>query len=160
MIVSMFLGEKIHFIKRHLGIMSTYHPQDERQLAREFVLHYLKDDGVFVTRLLSLNSSDLVVTEIINQLWIRYKTANHFYSSSQANQRTNDVNINTSMQASNVNYSNGTMTINDPYRQRTARIPSLPPPPPLPTFVHRSKSQTFKSETQHDNTKSAKDTDV
>ena len=78
--IEFVLGEKVHFIKRHLGIMSSFNPQEERQQAREFVLNYLKDDGVFLTRLLSINSSDLVVTEIINQLWIRYKTANRLYA--------------------------------------------------------------------------------
>jgi hypothetical protein len=79
----MFSGEKIHFVKRHLGIMSSFNPQDEKQQAREFILHYLKDDGVFLTRLLSLNSSDLVVTELLNQLWLRYKAASRLYSSVQ-----------------------------------------------------------------------------
>jgi len=75
-----FKDEKIKFIKRHLGIMSPFNAQEERQQARDFVLQYLKDDGVFLTRLLSINSSDLVVTEIINQLWLRFKTANRLYS--------------------------------------------------------------------------------
>ena len=79
----MLSGEKIHFVKRHLGIMSAFNPQDERQQAREFILHYLKDDGVFLTRLLSLNSSDLVVTELLNQLWLRYKAASRLYSGVQ-----------------------------------------------------------------------------
>ena len=78
-----FSGEKIRFIKRHLGIMSSFNPEDEREQAREFVLHYLKDDGVFLTRLLSINSSDLLVTELINQLWLRYKRAASGGSSQQ-----------------------------------------------------------------------------
>jgi hypothetical protein len=83
--------------------MSAFNPHEERQIARDFVLHYLKDDGVFVTRLLSVNSSDLVVTEIINQLWIRFKTANRLYSSSQ---NSNDNVINTSTLGTNINYQN------------------------------------------------------
>lgn len=55
--------------------MSSFNAEDESDQARDFVLHYLKDDGVFLTRLLSLNSSDLLVTELINQLWLRYKRA-------------------------------------------------------------------------------------
>lgn len=65
--------------------MSTFHPEEERQQARDFVIHYLKDDGVFLTRLLSLNSSDLVVTELINQLWTRYKNASRHYAAIQQN---------------------------------------------------------------------------
>ena len=162
----MRVGQKVQFVKRHLGIMSSFQPQEERQLARDFVLHYLKDDGVFVTRLLSLNSSDLVVTEIINHLWLRYKTNHRLYSTNQ-NPRSglthsllaNDVNLNTSLPGSNANYQNGTMPGNDHYRQRATRIP----PPPLPLFAHRTIDQQYKSEKSellHDPSKSAKDTDV
>ena len=98
--------------------MSAFNPQEERQLARDFVLHYLKDDGVFVTRLLSVNSSDLVVTEIINQLWIRFKTSNRLYSSSQSQHPiSNDTNINTSIPGANTNYQNGNTSINNNQRK-------------------------------------------
>ena len=145
--------------------MSSYHPQEERQLAREFVLHYLKDDGVFVTRLLSSNSSDLVVTEIINQLWLRYKAANRLYSTSQTS-RNNDLLANPNLPTTTTTIGNGSNTHvnNESQRQRSSRIPP-PPPPPLPPFVQRSKSQQLKTATtgemtSHEHSKSAKDTDV
>ncbi|CAF3382677.1 unnamed protein product [Rotaria socialis] len=150
--------EKIHFVKRHLGIMSSFNPQEERQLAREFVLHYLKDDGVFVTRLLSVNSSDLVVTEIINQLWTRFKTVNRLYAPPSQSVSSTDNNINTSTPGTNLNYQNGNTPINN-YRPRLSRIP----PPPLPSFLHRKLQQQLineKPENIHDTSKSAKDTDV
>ncbi|CAF0927638.1 unnamed protein product [Adineta ricciae] len=152
-------NEKVRFIRRHLGIMSSFHPQEERQLARNFVLHYLKDDGVFVTRLLSANSSDLVVTEIINQLWIRFKTTNHLYPTTH-NQHPNSTenNIDTSIFGTNVTYQNGN-TSNLNHRQRPSRIP----PPPLPPFARRLTQQLStndKPETISDSNKSAKDTDV
>ncbi|CAF0937537.1 unnamed protein product [Adineta steineri] len=154
--------EKIHFIRRHLGIMSSFNPQEERQLARDFVLHYLKDDGVFVTRLLSVNSSDLVVTEIINQLWIRFKTSNRLYSTSQGqNQKPNDNNnaIDTSTQAINTSLQNGNTSTNNNNRPRISRIP----PPPLPPFARRTiyqQSNNDKAEIIQESNKSAKDTDV
>jgi hypothetical protein len=133
--------------------MSSFNPQEERQQAREFVLHYLKDDGVFLTRLLSINSSDLVVTEIINQLWIRYKTANRLYATVNlqrhipTTQITNtENNINTSTPGPNLNYQNG--NTNHHQRQRPSRIPPLP----LPTYINQH--QYSKNE------KSSKDTDV
>jgi hypothetical protein len=132
--------------------MSSFHPQEERQLARDFVLHYLKDDGVFLTRLLSVNSSDLVVTEIINQLWIRFKTANRLYSTTQTSNE--NPNIDTS-----INYQNGNTSTTNANRQRLSRIP----PPPLPLFSNRTIHQQTKNEKLeniHDKTKSAKDTDV
>lgn len=145
------LDEKVRFIRRHLGVMSSFNPQEERQQAREFVLHYLKDDGVFLARLLSINSSDLVVTEIINQLWIRYKTANRLYATvnPQRNipttQITNNENNNINTSTLGINQ-NGNST--QQYRQRPSRIP----PPPLPTYIN----QQHYSKTE----KSSKDTDV
>lgn len=146
-----FLEEKVQFIKRHLGIMSAFHPQEERELARDFVLHYLKDDGVFVTRLLSVNSSDLVVTEIINQLWTRFKTANRVYSANQG-MNLNDDHHDTSILTSNPLSSN----IQRP------RLSRIPPPPPLPLYLPRTTTalKIDKTDNGHENIKSAKDTDV
>lgn len=139
--------------------MSAFHPQEERQLARDFVLHYLKDDGVFVTRLLSVNSSDLVVTEIINQLWLRFKAANRLYSSSQAPPSI-DTNLNTSTLGTNLNYQNGNTSMhNNPNRTRLSRIP----PPSIPSFLNRTMQQQIiheKPENLHETSKSSKDTDV
>jgi hypothetical protein len=132
--------------------MSTFNPQEERELARDFVLHYLKDDGVFVTRLLSVNSSDLVVTEIINQLWLRFKQANRLYSASQTEHP--NINDNTSTQGINVNYQNG-ITTNNNQRHRLSRIP--PPLPIIPTFLNRTINQQPKTDKSEI---SSKDTDV
>jgi hypothetical protein len=43
--------------------------------AKEFIHRYLQHDGVLILRLLAYNSSDLVVTELIQQLWQFYKRA-------------------------------------------------------------------------------------
>ena len=154
-----FLGEKVQFIKRHLGILSSYNPQEERQQTYDFVLHYLKDDGILLTRLLSLNSSDLVVTEIINQLWVRYRTPNRLYSNIRPQRHNHNVpttkitnaedDINTSMLNTNSTYSNG--NTNHP-RQRISRILPLL----IPTYKnHRPYSKNEKLEN-----KVSKDTHV
>ena len=44
-----------------------------RMPAKEFIHRYLQHDGVLILRLLAYNSSDLVVTELIQQLWQFYK---------------------------------------------------------------------------------------
>lgn len=141
--------------------MSSFNHKEERQEAREFVLHYLKDDGVLLTRLLSLNSSDLVVTEIINQLWIRYKTMNKLYSNVTPQRQNpsqtpttesinNENNINTSTQGININYESSNTTNS---RQKLSRIPPILSSSINKTYHHYSKPE--KSEN-----KSAKDTDV
>ena len=157
--LSWHLGEKVHFVKRHLGIISSFHSQDEGKLARDFTLHYLKDDGVFVARLLSVNSSDLVVTEVINQLWTRFKTVNQLCSSSQnQHQTSNDNMANTNTLGTNINYHNDKTSMNNASRQRISRIPPLT----LPSILNRTIHQVTNNKLGnfHDNTKSAKDTDV
>jgi hypothetical protein len=47
--------------------------QKEKKLIREFTFNYLKDDGIFAMRLLSMNASDLMVTEIISELWKNFR---------------------------------------------------------------------------------------
>ncbi|CAF1214199.1 unnamed protein product, partial [Didymodactylos carnosus] len=130
--------EKVHFIKRHLGIMSAYNPHDEKQQAREFVLHYLKDDGVFVCRLLAINASDLVVTEIINELWKRYKTRSYNF---RDNRDT---------------FPNG--GDNKPHTTTQQKIitTKIPPPPPLPPLPSFRTTTTMGEKTDP----TAKDTDV
>ncbi|CAF0833801.1 unnamed protein product [Didymodactylos carnosus] len=138
--------EKIHFIKRHLGIMSAYNPQDEKQQAREFVLHYLKDDGVFVCRLLAINASDLVVTEIINELWKRYKTRSFTFRDNK------DMFLNG---GDNKTYT----TTQQKVITAKSKI-SLPPPlPPFPSFRTTTTSGT-KTTTGEKTDATAKDTDV
>lgn len=143
------LDEKVQFIKRHLGVLSSFNPQEERQQAREFVLHYLKDDGVFLARLLSFNSSDLVVTEIINQLWTRYKTVNRLYATVHPQRPTSLINNeNTSIPATNNNTNlHQHLPPPPPARQRPTRIPPLP----LPDYInHQSLPKNDKSSTDTD----------
>ena len=45
---------------------------EQRRLVRDFTFAYLKDDGVFVMRMLASNASDLIVTEIVSELWKNY----------------------------------------------------------------------------------------
>ncbi|CAF4902798.1 unnamed protein product, partial [Rotaria socialis] len=79
------------------------------------------------TRLLSLNSSDLVVTEIINQLWIRYKTVNQLYSTVNTQRPNSNIpnteiinnenNVNTSTLGTDINYENANT---NNHRQRSS----------------------------------------
>lgn len=45
----------------------------EKKLMREFTFAYLKDDGIFALRIMASSASDLIVTEIISELWKNFK---------------------------------------------------------------------------------------
>jgi hypothetical protein len=47
--------------------------EKEKKLIREFTFKYLKDDGIFAMRILASSASDLIVTEIISELWRSFK---------------------------------------------------------------------------------------
>ncbi|CAF0956922.1 unnamed protein product [Rotaria sordida] len=54
------------YAKRELG------DYVQEQLIRSFILVYLEQDGYFFIRMLTVNVSDFIVQEIIEQLWSRY----------------------------------------------------------------------------------------
>ncbi|CAF2993913.1 unnamed protein product [Rotaria socialis] len=62
------------YIKKRLELMQS-DTHLRRTPAKEFIHRYLQHDGVLILRLLAYNSSDLVVTELIQQLWQFYKRA-------------------------------------------------------------------------------------
>jgi hypothetical protein len=41
-------------------------------ICKDFVFRYLQQDGCLVLRLIATNSSDLVASELINELWRKY----------------------------------------------------------------------------------------
>lgn len=47
--------------------------EKEKKLMKEFTFSYLKDDGVFAMRILASSASDLIVTEVISELWKNFK---------------------------------------------------------------------------------------
>ena len=47
--------------------------EKEKRLMREFTFSYLKDDGIFALRIMASSASDLIVTEIMSELWKNFK---------------------------------------------------------------------------------------
>ncbi|CAH1801762.1 unnamed protein product [Owenia fusiformis] len=66
-------GNRIRYIKKYLKLMGRYDKETEKKVIGKFVNLYLKQDGVFVVRLLSKNTNDVFVSEIICGLWTFYK---------------------------------------------------------------------------------------
>lgn len=67
------------------GDYDTHQPtyldiEKEKRLMREFTFSYLKDDGVFALRIMASSASDLIVTEIMSELWKNYKLSYNEHS--------------------------------------------------------------------------------
>ncbi|XP_045178288.2 innexin unc-9-like [Mercenaria mercenaria] len=65
------------FIRKYLKLSITGDDKvmtaGEKKLCRRFAEYYLRDDGCFVLRILALNSSDVIVADLIEQLWEMFK---------------------------------------------------------------------------------------
>jgi len=61
------------YIKKYLKINNELHTGFEKKLCLQFANQYLRDDGVFVMRVIAKNSTDLVVMDLIDKMWKMYK---------------------------------------------------------------------------------------
>lgn len=71
-----FRYTRIRYVRKHLKTMKKLNRDNDRdrKLAQKFVEYYLRQDGVFVLKLLAKNSTDLVVADIVSVLWENYKS--------------------------------------------------------------------------------------
>ncbi|KAK3600960.1 hypothetical protein CHS0354_004169 [Potamilus streckersoni] len=63
------------YVKKYLLIASKMQTTTDKKLARKFAEEYLRDDGCFVVRLVGINSTDLVITDLLEELWAQFKEA-------------------------------------------------------------------------------------
>ncbi|KAI0223473.1 Innexin unc-7 [Lamellibrachia satsuma] len=63
---------QVSYVKHHLQALQVLKKDDERivrQRVRQFVVDYLRQDGIFLVRLVGLNASELVAAELLSELW-------------------------------------------------------------------------------------------
>ncbi|XP_060566799.1 innexin unc-9-like isoform X1 [Ruditapes philippinarum] len=65
------------FVRKYLKVSKTGEEKTmtvyEKKLCHRFAEFYLRDDGCFVLRILSLNSSDVVVADLVEHIWNQFK---------------------------------------------------------------------------------------
>ncbi|XP_076108720.1 innexin unc-9-like [Mytilus galloprovincialis] len=61
------------YIKKHLKICKEIHSRNDLLLARLFTQEHLRDDGVFVLRVLEKNSSTFITSDLILNLWTIFR---------------------------------------------------------------------------------------
>ena len=69
-----FRSIRVRYIRKHLLIMGKLNPDDDRdaKLSWNFTERYLRQDGIFVLKLVAKNSTELVVADIVSALWDNY----------------------------------------------------------------------------------------
>ena len=61
------------YIANYLNLYSKKERFKRQLLVKRFIFDYLSADGVLILRLISENISDLLTSEVVNELWSEYK---------------------------------------------------------------------------------------
>ncbi|KAF7259619.1 hypothetical protein EG68_02577, partial [Paragonimus skrjabini miyazakii] len=67
-----FANRRVKFIRKYLKIMSVFRDTD-KAASGKFVENYLRPDGVFLIRLISINVGDLMAGDLACELWHIYR---------------------------------------------------------------------------------------
>ncbi len=70
--------------------MDKMNKTDDKPISARFVMAYLRQDGVFILRILGMNANDLVVSEILAELYNNYRT-NRIVTINKAQNRRDEV---------------------------------------------------------------------
>jgi len=68
-----FRVDRHRYVKKHLRLMDRLDAGEDRSRAVKFVEDYLRQDGVFVMRLVGHNTNAITVTEFVCSLWENYR---------------------------------------------------------------------------------------
>ncbi|VDM17402.1 unnamed protein product [Hydatigera taeniaeformis] len=64
---------KVHFIKKFLRLQDIY-TTEHKEILRNFISDFLRHDGVFLLRMISMNAGDVVTADVVVEMWDIYKT--------------------------------------------------------------------------------------
>ncbi|CAG2186613.1 inx [Mytilus edulis] len=68
----MLTFNKTQFCKQYLQLNNAFHSSYDKKRCAQFAESYMSEDGVFVLRVIAINSTDLVVTDLVKKLWKLY----------------------------------------------------------------------------------------
>lgn len=62
-----------HFVRKFLRLQEIYTDED-KEILGHFIREFLKHDGIFLLRMISMNAGDVVTSDIVVELWNIYRT--------------------------------------------------------------------------------------
>lgn len=71
---------RVSFVKKYLKLSDQIHTSDDRRWCRKFANAYLRNDGIFVLKVVGSNSSELALKDLILQLWLIFKKTHIDYA--------------------------------------------------------------------------------
>ena len=69
----LFHQSRVGYIKKYLKSLNQLKSLEDKSSARRFADNFLRDDGIFVLRLVAKNSNDILLAELISELYSIYK---------------------------------------------------------------------------------------
>ena len=88
---SSFVRRYLRMSDRYSALATTAHTSDTK-LFHAFVFEYLKQDGVFLLRIIKKNSNDLVVSELVSALWEAFKRCPKYIDDSSMEKEAEKLN--------------------------------------------------------------------
>ncbi|XP_046344503.1 innexin unc-9-like [Haliotis rufescens] len=70
---ALFRVNRGRYVKKYLKLLDELHGEEDKRFARKFADQYLRDDGIFVLRIVAKNSNDILLSDLIKELWKTYK---------------------------------------------------------------------------------------
>ncbi|KAH9524006.1 Innexin unc-7 [Bulinus truncatus] len=70
---ALFRSNRVSYIKKYMKLLDQIKGEEDKQLIRKFADQYLRDDGVFILRLIARNTSDILLSDIVLKLWTMFK---------------------------------------------------------------------------------------
>lgn len=69
----MFIKNKVDYVKKYFKINDELYINFDKKLVVKFVESYLRDDGIFLFRIIVRNFIDMVVIDFVKYLWVIFK---------------------------------------------------------------------------------------
>ncbi|XP_076456949.1 innexin unc-9-like isoform X2 [Babylonia areolata] len=86
-----FHQHRLRYLKKFLRINDCYKSELDKKMAVKFAEQYLRQDGIFVLRLVGKNANDVLVSELILQLWNHYRNKPLFRHANQISDDNSNV---------------------------------------------------------------------
>lgn len=69
----LFRHNKELFVRKYLRACNEIRSGYDKKISKRFALHYLREDGCFLLRMVGKNSNDIILSDLIRLLWRMYK---------------------------------------------------------------------------------------
>lgn len=138
---TVFSVSRVAYVKKYLKLIERAHKNElERKHIRCFAEEYLRHDGIFYLRMLASNTNEVIVAQVVSQLWNHYNLVHYDTPEYHKRHRTDD----------DLDFESGAM-MDKPQRQsqygaemgnvyKRRQAPPIPDAPPHPMIGHNMQT--------------------